>query len=1374
MHSLTFAHFRAAAYLFSALFALTISSCGGKSPFADQPRSELKRVDMSRAELVQAIAELELKGVEAQVAAELRTELTRLVANSDQARWVSTPPRGNANNVTDLALVQDGDSRQLRWTYRNSGDYDLNGEANISDISVLGVHLGKESADADWDAASRADGDGNGAVTIADLTPLGANLFGQVSAYRILGAANAEDELTEIGTLVVTKELLGQALELTFEVPAGPWIMFAVEPLDAADAAGARSNLCGAGITLDEFPGSPGNAVNASLPQIEFPLGDKAAIINTPDGLPLVGNRIGILFEAAATVGEANSLLALLGAEVIGSDPFTNVVLLRIPQVADTDALRDVLSTARSAGGVQVACCDMAGIGIPDPSEDYPQVGEHASSSSRELPPARLLTGEKEFGFTFPDTSRPGARYRWGIENVRAPQGWNLRTYGQRQGTPPEAIVVDIFAPFAEDWYGDIELRKGLVFKPIDPNAPPRPYETHGSQAAETLGANWWNQEGFESINPLQPEIIAKDRDLETETYETMFLNGFALTFAEGLCVNPEAVIVNHSWGLGKGLASVSNAEWMDPLGDVFYEGAAWFAADYRSNFLICSAAGYEGDETGALLPYDSAMNNAAVRYPDSHYLSIEAIDTADAFTGIMQINLGGTVSAPGYLMPLSGTSFATPMVSSLISYIWALDPTLTWQQVKTLVKGVDFAVQTTGGTRARIDAYNAVMGIDKLKGTKTIQQAMVDVDDGTPDGQARFNPFDGTAVTTIDTPDGQRGDGLTTMRDFRAWRDAFLDVETTLSDKLLDGPALHFKRDLNMNGLIGQAVADPPHAYPWNLANVPANPGESIYSRYDFNGDGVVDMQSAPVNGEQLTDLDMLTDIDLWQSNELDGYVEGIYVDPAKEGIVIAGDTWQPARYLLANRDAESDAPQELQDLPDYLHSFDLHLLVDFSEVPVEIESLEVTVATELWPDGVDNNGEDGIDEPFEQVLERTAQIPRDAQLPYIVTLPLWTGKARVQWDSATVSGTLDLTGIKFGEDRPATIPAEEWYFEHIPSNYLGHPAVAVINDLPGRVYGNYGSEQVFYEQATDSRATDWNSPTVVRSTSNAGPQVLLEAGGVPCLGFVEDDKVKFMRALNAAGTSWDVPLELAAKGVDDASINVFAAFGTVDNRPAVAYVRRKSSGEFRETIEYVIASDPAGDSWGPAEIALGPVASASVKGLIDVAGKPTIMTSMIPTSEDESAIYLLRGADAEGGFGAPLSLGVKTAWTLSNINGTPAVLLGLNGGKTIAYQKALDSEGAAWGPIIPIHTIDTASYPRGAFLVEVADHPAVGLTGEGAFFYVRAEDADGLEWPPITKPLQQTPPQNMQSLSAAVIEERPMFMGWSQTAGYGFGILR
>ncbi|MCB1222244.1 hypothetical protein KDL30_16410, partial [bacterium] len=80
------------------------------------------------------------------------------------------------------------------WYYMNPGDYDQNGEVNISDLTPLAIHFGKSSPGG-FDLTrveSVVDGDGNGEINIADVSPIGANFGNSVTDYELYFGSQAD------------------------------------------------------------------------------------------------------------------------------------------------------------------------------------------------------------------------------------------------------------------------------------------------------------------------------------------------------------------------------------------------------------------------------------------------------------------------------------------------------------------------------------------------------------------------------------------------------------------------------------------------------------------------------------------------------------------------------------------------------------------------------------------------------------------------------------------------------------------------------------------------------------------------------------------------------------------------------------------------------------------------------------------------------------------------------------------------------------------------------------------------------------------------------------------------------------------------------
>jgi PKD repeat protein len=164
------------------IFAIALASCAGSAP-APEP---------SALTLAEALAQLDAlptpDGVDGGTFSELKSALAASLRASGKSRFVSALPDGDWTLVDDLSVANANATEiTLDWTYYNRGDYDQNSEANIADLTPLGVNLFKRAGvDADWDTkAMAADGNEDGEVNVSDITPLGGNLFGNVDGYII-------------------------------------------------------------------------------------------------------------------------------------------------------------------------------------------------------------------------------------------------------------------------------------------------------------------------------------------------------------------------------------------------------------------------------------------------------------------------------------------------------------------------------------------------------------------------------------------------------------------------------------------------------------------------------------------------------------------------------------------------------------------------------------------------------------------------------------------------------------------------------------------------------------------------------------------------------------------------------------------------------------------------------------------------------------------------------------------------------------------------------------------------------------------------------------------------------------------------------------
>jgi hypothetical protein len=194
---------------------------------------------------------------------------------------VSTPPKTAVDDLRFDSAVE----QQLSWTYYRCGDYDQNGEVNISDVTVIGQNFGRTAADPDWARARVADGDGNGEVNISDLTPIGNNFGSPVGSFAVHTGPAAAGSFTAVSGATVEFSSApvppgGGPREFSHLLAApvvGNW--YVVYALAAGEAAETHSNV----VQYDP----------ANLPPM-------VALKGIPAGTILPGTEVTLMAESAA------------------------------------------------------------------------------------------------------------------------------------------------------------------------------------------------------------------------------------------------------------------------------------------------------------------------------------------------------------------------------------------------------------------------------------------------------------------------------------------------------------------------------------------------------------------------------------------------------------------------------------------------------------------------------------------------------------------------------------------------------------------------------------------------------------------------------------------------------------------------------------------------------------------------------------------------------------------------------------------------------------------------------------------------------------------------------------------------------------------
>lgn len=661
----------------------------------------------------------------------------------------------------------------------------------------------------------------------------------------------------------------------------GKTYFFVVTASNSAGESPESAEVSGTPWQAGLLQGPPGDPANSHIPDI--PISDPPPEdIVEPDGITISVRDLLVIFADEATVEQVNTLVQSLPSIIVGGNSLGKMLLLRLTGSSDLERLLEAWR-----------------ILLTDPLVRAASINYALSPAS--LPPHNVDTTNNRWTWEMPPALASG---NWGLKAIRAPQVWNLYDHSSRLNAAIEALVLEVSerpganANAADSNHPDLNPRVNVLANSLPSN--------HATMVAGIISATWDNNSGVEGVYPRNLTIISR-RALFTGTLESDVVQTLQnrprvhiINYSAGELI-PNIDPVNQPLNPNLPVQNNPNQPNFNPTWRVIinFDGNRFltFIQNYlggpgsRSDWLMFCAAGNNRLRPGTNQDFEardtSNCANVAARgvNPDpnfplpgqgagaDHFLSVESMDAGGsrAFTSAS----AGTISAPGdcvrstelndgnnYDGPCagddandpnyataSGTSFATPFAAGLAAYLWSLAPNRSYTDVRRALADPVNRVRVGAGPRGgaagseRIDAFSAAMGIDVIQGNKNLQRALVDVDDGTPDGNLRFRVFpDDPDPDAVHTQDQRRGNGQgPTMWDFRAFRDGWLQVNN-VTPRLMDGPATHFKWDFNFDGCVGNQPANPAHAggtVPVPPAGCANAPQENVYPLYDFNGDG-------------------------------------------------------------------------------------------------------------------------------------------------------------------------------------------------------------------------------------------------------------------------------------------------------------------------------------------------------------------------------------------------------------------------------------------------------------------------------------------------------------------------------------------------------
>ncbi len=587
-------------------------------------------------------------------------------------------------------------------------------------------------------------------------------------------------------------------------------------------------------ITADALAGDPASPAVAAVPDRVAALTNDDFNTNHPVllGIPLSFNTALVRLRATATVGEANALIAQAEGVLIGG---SRGIAGRVPALlvlrfaTTTHAQMDAkLAALRSAPIVLGAVAEM-------------RMTNHA------LPRSAGQTVPANWNWDL----RPAIGGNWALKTARVPQTWNLNRFVERNGADVRTGVWET---------GVVEAHNDLPF--VGVLTPSVAVDSHAVYVAGVISARHGNG-GIDGVSPFV-ELFSAGGVQNALTTNQAVAQLRLWTNANVRVVNAS---VGASWASGlAGFSTAAASAFMNVLGDIVADAFTRLSEEGATLPIVVASAG--NNSTSALAfpaVLDGPLQNAALQRGIAPIIVVEAVARTvepgssrpleQRVRRAVFSNVGGHLSAGGedimttdlsngFIDAINGTSFSAPLVAGAISYLYSLHPTLpaptlTSNPLKALLL-LD-AVAVPDGAPS-IDLFAAALNADQVVGGTRALDALLDIDDGSFDGNQRVNPKTG-AETVVDSVGG---DGRVSMRDFRRWRDWQLDAEA-IATRSLNGSATHPARDLNLDGTVSTDMDI-----------------ENVYPRGDFNGDGRISAsrtRNVPtaIGGAPKTDVEVL-----------------------------------------------------------------------------------------------------------------------------------------------------------------------------------------------------------------------------------------------------------------------------------------------------------------------------------------------------------------------------------------------------------------------------------------------------------------------------------------------------------------------------------
>jgi hypothetical protein len=303
------------------------------------------------------------------------------------------------------------------------------------------------------------------------------------------------------------------------------------------------------------------------------------------------------------------------------------------------------------------------------------------------------------------------------------------------------------------------------------------------------------------------------------------------------------------------------------------------------------------------------------------------------------------------------------------------------------------------------------------------------------------------------------------------------------------------------------------------------------------------------------------------------------------------------------------------------------------------------------------------------------------------------------------------------------------------VPAAPLGgqYTSLNIVNGYPAFSYYENASQDLMYVRATNAAGTSWGTPLSIDVTGNVGQYTsLLIVNGNPAITYYDatNGDLKYVRALDASGTTWGTPITIDVLG----NVGQFLSTQIVSGNPAISYFDGTNGN-----LKYVRATDADGSAW------------ATTPSPVDVTGVVGLYTSLQTVNGNPAISYYdntngnlkFARATTVTGNGSVWATAVNIDITgdvgqyssLQVVNGNPAISYNDITNNDLKYISASNASGTAWNTPLSIDV--TGVVGRYTSLQIVNGNPAVSYydATNAHLKYVSATDAAGTAWgTPVT----------------------------------------